>query len=598
MKKKVFAFLLAVLMLLSVVGCAKKAAEPVVEATKEPVVTAAPTAAPTPEPTPEPKPEPTEAVILFTNDVHCGVDDEIGYVGLARIKAALEAANKTVILVDCGDAVQGDVIGTLSKGEAIIELMNDVGYDVAVIGNHDFDYGMEQFNKNISLAKYQYVCCNFLNDKGEAVLKPYTIIEAVGKKIAFIGIDTPESFTKSTPVYFQDAEGNFIFSFCEENEGKDLYDKVQETVDAVRAEGADYVIALAHLGVDYQSSPWTASEVIENTTGIDAVLDGHSHTDFKVEYDKDFVSVKNKDGNEVIHSSTGTKLHNVGMLTLTPAEDKINASVKLIDASAMAFMDEVGVLAEDNGMGDVVKAALAKNEELVNTVVAHTDVDLVIKDPVTGERIVRSQETNLGDLCADAYRAMGGTEIAFVNGGGVRDVIPAGDITYGQIIKVHPFGNALCTVEATGQEILDALEFSVCSLPGESGGFLHVSGLKFTVDLNVDSTVVKDSKKQFVEVAGERRVTDVEVLQEDGTYAPLDPEKTYTLACHNYLLKDKGDGYTMFADNNFLTEDVMLDNQVLINYIVEKLGGTVGAEYGDPYGEGRITIIDKAAAAE
>lgn len=562
MNKKVFAFLLAVLMLLSVVACAKKESTE----TKE-----------------------KDIVILYTNDVHCGITDGMGYVGVARVKAALEAAGKEVILVDNGDAVQGDVIGTLSKGEAIVELMNDVGYDVATIGNHEFDYGMDQFKKNVSLAKFQYVCCNFLDDKGAAVLKPYTIIEKAGKKIAFVGIDTPEAFTKSTPKYFQDAEGNYIYSFCEGNNGQDLFDKVQATVDAARAEGADYVIALAHLGIDYQSEPWTASKVIENTTGIDVMLDGHSHTDFKRDIGQDSILVKNKDGNEVIHTSTGTKLANVGILTI--AGDKISA--KLLDASAMKFMDEAGLLPEDNGMGEVVKAALAKNEELVNTVVAHTDVDLVIKDPVSGERIVRSQETNLGDLCADAYRAMGETDIAFVNGGGVRDTIPAGDVTYGQIIKVHPFGNALCTVEVTGQEILDALEFSVCNLPGESGGFLHVSGLKFTVDMNVDSTVVMTEKKEFVEVAGERRIKDVEVLQEDGTYAPIDPNKTYTLASHNYMLRDQGDGYTMFSDNNFLSEDVMLDNQVLINYIVEKLGGTVGTDYVDPYGQGRITIVQK-----
>ena len=564
MNKKVFACLLAVVMLLGmiVVPAAAKAEG------EEPA---------------------KEIVVLYTNDVHCGVTDGMGYVGVARVKAALEAAGKEVILVDNGDAVQGDVIGTLSKGESIVELMNDVGYDVATIGNHEFDYGMDQFKKNVSLAKFQYVCCNFLDDKGAAVLKPYTIIEKAGKKIAFVGIDTPEAFTKSTPKYFQDGEGNFIYSFCEGNDGQDLYNKVQETVDAARAEGADYVIALAHLGVDYQSAPWTASEVIVNTTGIDVVLDGHSHTDFKLAYGQDFVAVKNKEGNEVIHTSTGTKLANVGILTI--AGDKITA--KLVDTSAMKFMDMAGLLAEDNGVGEVVKAAIAKNEELVNTVVAHTDVDLVIKDPVSGERIVRNQETNLGDLCADAYRAMGETDIAFVNGGGVRDTIPAGDVTYGQIIKVHPFGNALCTVEATGQEILDALEMSVSSMPGESGGFLQVSGLKFTVDMNVDSTVVKDEKKMFVEVSGDRRIKDVEVLQADGSYAPIDPAKTYTLACHNYLLKDMGDGYTMFADNKFLSENVMLDNQVLINYIVEKLGGTVGADYVDPYGQGRITIVQK-----
>ena len=576
MNKKVFAILLAVLMMLSVVACAKKTAEPVAAATAEP------TAAPA---------EPKDIVVLYTNDVHCGITDGIGYAGLARIKAALAAAGKEVILVDNGDSDQGDVIGTLSKGEAIIELMNEVGYDVATIGNHEFDYGMEQFNKNVSLAKFQYVCCNFLNDKGEAVLKPYTIIEKDGKKIGFVGIDTPEAFTKSTPTYFQDGERNYIFSFCEGNNGQDLYDKVQATVDAVRAEGVDYVIALAHLGIDEQSAPWMSTDVITNTTGIDVMLDGHSHSVISGE------AVKNKDGNDVILTSTGTKLANVGVLTIS-SEGKL--STMLLDSDVIRFMDAINAFAEDNGTGAAVAAALAKNEELVNTVVAKTSVTLTTTDPVAVDekgnaiRIVRNQETNLGDLCADAYRAMGNTDIAFVNGGGVRANIEEGDITYGQIIKVHPFGNALCTVEASGQEVLDALEMSVSSMPGESGGFLHVSGLKFTVDMNVDSTVVKDEKKMFVEVAGDRRVKDVEVLQEDGTYAPIDPNKTYTLACHNYLLKDMGDGYTMFADNNFLSEDVMLDNQVLINYIVEVLGGTVGGEYVDPYGQGRITIIPKA----
>ena len=565
MNKKVFACLLAVVMLLGLImvpAAAKAEGE-----------------------------EAKDIVILYTNDVHCGINDSIGYEGLARVKAAYEAVGKEVILVDCGDSVQGDVIGTLSKGEAIVELMNEVGYDVAVIGNHEFDYGMEQFNKNVSLAKFQYICCNFLNDKGEAVLKPYTIVEAAGKKIGFIGIDTPESFTKSTPVYFQDGEGNYIFSFCEGNNGQDLYDKVQETVDAVRTEGVDYVIAVAHLGIDYQSAPWMSTDVITNTTGIDVVLDGHSHSVIAGD------AVKNKDGNDVILTSTGTKLANIGIFTIT-GEGKM--STMLLDSDAIKFMSAVGALTEDNGAGEAVAAALAKNEELVNTVVAKTSVTLTTTDPVAVDekgkaiRIVRNQETNLGDLCADAYRAMGNTDIAFVNGGGIRANIEEGDITYGQIIKVHPFGNALCTVEATGQEILDALEFSVCNLPGESGGFLHVSGLKFTVDMNVDSTVVKSEKKEFVEVAGERRVRDVEVLQEDGTYAPIDPNKTYTLASHNYMLRDEGDGYTMFSDNNFLTEDTMLDNQVLITYIKDVLGGTVGSEYVDPYGQGRITIIPKA----
>ena len=335
MNKKVFACLLAVVMLLGLImvpAAAKAEGE-----------------------------EAKDIVILYTNDVHCGITDGMGYVGVARVKAAYEAAGKEVILVDNGDALQGDIIGTLSKGEAIVELMNAIGYDVATIGNHEFDYGMEQFNKNVELAKFKYVCCNFLNDDGNAVLEPYTILEKAGKKIAFVGVDTPQTFASSTPTYFQDGEGNWIYSFCEGNNGQDLYDKVQATVDAARAEGVDYVIALAHLGIDASSSPWTSSELIVNTTGIDAVLDGHSHSVISGE------KVKNKDGNEVILTSTGTKLENVGIFTI---DGEGNMSSMLLDADAIKFMSAVGALTEDNGAGEAVQAAIDKNEELVNTVVA------------------------------------------------------------------------------------------------------------------------------------------------------------------------------------------------------------------------------------
>ncbi|MBQ1565854.1 MAG: bifunctional metallophosphatase/5'-nucleotidase [Clostridia bacterium] len=580
MKRRVLILFLAALMLL-VLACkpAENKPEPQAEVTEAPVVTEAP--APEPEPVPEPD---NSIVILYTNDTHCGVTDGMGFDGVARVKTALEAAGKNVILVDNGDAVQGDVIGTLSKGEAIIDLMNAMGYDVATIGNHEFDYGMEQFNKNVGLAAFKYVACNFIGPDGNPVLDAYTIIECAGKKIAFVGVATPQTFKSSTPTYFMDENGNFIYSFCEGNNGQDLYDAVQNAVDAARAEGADYVIALTHLGIEADAQPWTSSDVIVHTNGIDAVLDGHSHSVIESE------TVKNKDGNKIPLTSTGTKFQNVGWLVI--GEDG-SITTHLISASAIALMDDLDLLNEDGGMGDVIAAAIAKNEELVNKVVAHTDVELVVNDPVlTDVRIVRSQETNLGDLCADAYRAMGESDVAFVNGGGVRASIPAGDITFGQIIKVHPFGNALCVVEATGEEIMDALEFSVSKLPGEFGGFLHVSGMKFVIDMKVESPVKTDEKGMFVSVEGERRVKDLEVLQADGTYAPIDPEKIYTVACHNYLLKDMGDGYTMFADNNLLRDSVMIDNQVLINYIVDVLNGTVGSEYADPYGQGRITFAE------
>ena len=547
MKKKLLALTLVLMLLLA--GCGS--------------------AAPAETPAPAPAEETAylgldnDIVILYTNDVHCGVDDNLGYAGLATVKNALEAQGKHVVLVDNGDAVQGDTIGTLSNGEYIIDIMNEIGYDVATPGNHEFDYGMDQFLALTEQANFPYVSANFVDNDGNTVLDPYVIKDVAGVKIAFVGISTPKTITTSTPKYFQDDNGNYIYAFQQDETGEKLYAAVQSAVDAARAEGAQFVIALAHLGIEEDCSPWTSSEVIVNTTGIDAVLDGHSHSMIECE------KVKNKDGAEVLLSSTETKLAYIGCLTI---KDDGSMSTTLIG---------------DNGMKDFIGGIQEEFEALVNTVVASTDVDLIIKDPASGERIVRVSETNLGDLCADAYRAMSGADVAIVNGGGVRADIPAGDITYGQIIAVHPFGNEMCVVECTGQEILDALELGCSKLPAESGGFLHVSGMTYTIDLNVESSVKLDENGMFVSVEGDRRVKDVTIGGE-----PLDPEKTYPLASHNYKLKDCGDGYSMFADNVFLQDSVMIDNQVLINYIVDVLGGTVGEEYADPYGQGRITIIE------
>ena len=568
MNKKVFACLLALVMVLGMV--------------------AVPAAA---------KAEGEEAkdiAILYTNDVHCGVDVSsscIGYEGLARIKTAMEAAGKEVILVDCGDAIQGDVIGSFSKGENIIQIMNDVGYDVATVGNHEFDYGMDQFFKNVSMAQFTYVCCNFTDKDGKAVLAPYIILERAGKKIAFVGIATPETYYTSTPTYFQNAERTeYLYSFSEGDNGIKLYETVQESVDAAKKEGADYVIALSHLGTDASSVPYTSSDLLENTNDIDVLLDGHSHSIIEGN------TVKNNEGKATLQSSTGTKLANVGCLTIT-ADGKL--STMLINKGAVNFATMVGGLKDDAGAAEKIAAVEAKYADEVGVIVAHTKVDLVINDPTPDEngkpiRIVRRMETNLGDLCADAYRAMGKTDVAFVNGGGVRDTIPQGDITLAQIIKVHPFGNVFTVVKTTGQHILDALELGASRLPGESGGFLQVSGLRYTINMNVDSHVMKDEKGNFLFVDGERRVQDVEILQADGTYAPIDPEGTYTLASHDYMLKDGGDGFSMFQNDEFVQlENYVPDNEVLISYIRDTLGGTVGNEYLEPYGEGRISFIQK-----
>ena len=524
-------------------------------------------------------------VILHTNDVHCGIDpvtDEetgavtnVGYAGVAAYKAEMEAqyGAENVTLVDAGDAIQGGPIGTLSKGSYIVDIMNEVGYDFAIPGNHEFDYGMDNF---LTLAKekaeYTYLCCNFTDLEGNAVLDAYKVVDYGDVSVGYVGIDTPESFTKSTPTYFQDAEGNYIYSFSQGNEGADLYAAVQKAVDAAVADGADYVVALGHLGNEGSTDVWTSKSVIANTTGIDVFIDGHSHET----YDE---TVQNKDGEDVVLAQTGTKLANIGKVVIDTKTGDITAEL----VSGYEKQDET-----------VAAYVAGVNEEfagVLQEVVAKSDVALTTLDPATGERAVRNAETNLGDLCADAYRVLLGADIAFVNGGGIRADIAAGDITYEDIINVHPFGNEACLVETTGQDILDALEMGARLYPVENGGFLQVSGISYTIDASVPSSVVLSDEGEFVKVDGDYRVKDVMVGDE-----PLDVTKTYTLASHNYMLKSGGDGFVMFKDDTVLKDCVMIDNQVLINYIVDELGGVVSADYAEP--QGRITIVNADSAAE
>ena len=523
-----------------------------------------------------------DIVILATNDVHNGVDiskDEdgkvttMGYASLAAYVAETEkAAGKgNVTLIDAGDSVQGEAIGTLSTGEYLIDIMNHLGYDLAIPGNHEYDFGMARFFELVDKADFPYISANFTDLKTNApVFDAYKIFSYGDVKVAFVGVTTPETFTKSTPAYFQDAAGNYIYGFCEGNNGKDLYDSVQKSVDAAVAAGADYVIAVAHLGIDDESKPWTSKELISNTTGISVVIDGHSHSTIDGE------TYKSKDNKDVILVQAGTKLSGISKVVIT-ADGKIDAEVvsgyEGVDAETDKFVKDIQATFEDD----------------LKKVVAKTDVELFVNDPETGNRMVRSRETNLGDLAADAYRELLGADIAFVNGGGIRTNIAAGNITYGQIIAVHPFGNAACLIETTGQKILDALELGSRSNPGESGGFLQVSGINYTIDNTIKSTVVVDDKGNFVEVSGARRVKNVKVGG-----VPIDPTATYTLASHNYMLKSGGDGYSMFIGDKLLQNEVLIDNQVLINYIVDELGGVVGSEYSNPYGQGRIQITSAA----
>lgn len=521
-----------------------------------------------------------DVVVLFTSDVHCGIDQGFGYVGLAAVRDAMEAAGNHVLLVDNGDSIQGEPIGTMTTGEANIKLMNAVGYDIAIPGNHEFDYGMERFLELTKLAEFPYISVNF-NKEGELVFEPYVIKEFDGVKIAFVGMTTPKTITSSTPKYFQNDAGEFIYGFMQDETGEKLYAAVQSAVDAARAEGAAYVVAMGHLGNEASCKPWTYADVIANTTGIDAFLDGHSH-------DTDQVEMLNKDGAKVLRSGCGTKLQGVGYL-------RISAKGEL-SAGLYSWNNDVAVpqlLGISNGVSEAVDAATQTLNEKLNEVVAAAKVDLTIYDPnVTRDdgskiRIIRNAETNLGNLCSDAYRDQSGADVAFVNGGGIRVSIDAGDITLNDILKVHPFGNVMCVVEATGQQILDALEFGARAVPNETGGFQHTSGLTYEIHTYIESTAKMDENGMFAGVEGEYRVKNVKVAGED-----LVLDQIYTVASHNYMLKNGGDGFNMFMNCKLLQDEVMIDNQVLINYITGTLGGVVGEEYANPYGQGRIVAVE------
>ncbi len=586
--RRILSVLLALMLLLSLTACSAPG--------KTPEPTAAPTAEPTPAPTQAPAPatpEPTEPpappvektgdiVILFTSDIHCGIDQGFGYAGLQQVRDYLLSQGDEVILVDDGDNIQGEPIGTMTKGEALIDLMNQMGYSVAIPGNHEFDYGMETFLSLAEKADFPYVSCNF-NHQGELVFEPYVIRELAGKQVAFVGVTTPKTLTSSTPVYFQDENGEYVYGFFQDESGEGVYNAVQAAVDAARGEGAEYVVVMGHMGNEAECVPYTYGDVISQTNGIDVFLDGHSH-------DTDQVVVKNKDGADVPRSACGTKLACIGWCRIA-ADGKISTGLYTWNNKESVPK----LLGVENEMSAAVSEASAKLNEKLSEVVAGTAVGLTINDPVAVDdngrpiRMIRRAETNLGDLCADAYRDQSGADIAFVNGGGIRVSIDAGDITLGQMLSVFPFGNELCVLEVTGQQILDALEWGARAVPSETGAFLQVSGLSYEIHSYLDSSCVADENGMFAGVEGERRVKNVLVGGE-----PIDPAATYTLASHNYMLLSAGDGYSMFEGSPVLQNCVKLDNQVLIDFITGTLKGVVGEEYEEPTGQGRIVIFEEA----
>ncbi|MBR2879955.1 MAG: bifunctional metallophosphatase/5'-nucleotidase, partial [Oscillospiraceae bacterium] len=478
----------------------------------------------------------TGITILYTNDIHSYIDKDITYSLLAAYKDSL---GEDVLLVDAGDAIQGCAYGSMDNGETVIKLMNAAGYDLATLGNHEFDYKMEgRIKVTDEWAEFPYVSCNFYNEKdgvvGDSVLDSYKIFVIGGKKIAFVGITTPESFSKSTPKYFQDDNGNYIYGIAGGTDGAALYAAVQNAIDAATAEGADYIIALGHLGIDESSKPWTSEDVIANTTGLDAFIDGHSHTS------KPQDKVTDKGGNSVILTQAGEYFGAIGQMTIT--EEGI--ATKLVTAEDLAD------ITPDTEVKAIEDAWIKDVDTQLGEVIGSVDFTFDNYD-ADGNRLVRKQETNTGNFCADALYYLFDNldydvDVAIMNGGGIRNKAITGEISYLTCKQIHTFGNIACLQIITGQQLLDALEFGARQTPDvEVGGFLHVSGVKYTVDASIESTVQMDDKANWIGgPTGEYRVKDVMILQ-DGEYVPLDLEAKYNLAGYNYTLRDLGDGFTM-----------------------------------------------------
>ncbi len=506
-----------------------------------------------------------DIVILFESDVHCATE---GYTKLAALKSEAKAESDYVSVVSCGDFVQGTALGAVSDGEYIIEIMNAVGYDVITLGNHEFDYTIPTLKELTDELTAKTVSCNFVTlSDGKTVYDPYTIISYGDTDVAFIGITTPESISKSTPVYFSDEDGNYIYGFSADT----LYEVVQDSIDAALADGADYVVALSHLGTEYVTEEWTAQEVAAHTSGIDVMLDGHSHSVIESG------TVSDMNGEDVLISSVGTKFEYIGRLTIGSDGEM---TTELVETASYDGSDE----AVDKVVSGIEEEYAAMGDRVVGT----SAVTLTMLDE-DGNRAVRNAETNIGDFCADAYRAEYDADIGIMNGGGMRADIAAGDVTYNDILNMIPFGNLTCAVEASGQAVLDMLEHSVKSCPEEAGGFLQVSGIRFNVNTSIESSVTLDENDLFTGIAGARRVSGVEVLdRETGEYEPIDPNATYTIASIEYLLTESGSGYAMF-DDAVVVRDGVVDTQTVEDYI-EALGGVIGEEYAEP--QGRINILE------
>lgn len=558
--------------------------------------------------------------IVYTNDVHSYIDnvvkDDDGNVigdGLRFSKIAamvndMRDAGENVLLVDAGDEIQGDIYGAMDEGQTIIDIMKATGYQLATPGNHDFDYGVIQFLKLAETAGFPYVTCNFHSTKTkEIIFTDSYIFDIAGKKVAFVGVTTPEVITSSTPTYFQDETGEFIYTVDGLDDANDLYTSLQNAIDKVR-DDVDYVIGIGHVGVgmDMAKKGLDSRTVIANVAGLDAFIDGHSHTTMESE------AVKDKDGKDVILTQTGCYLNAVGVMTIS--EDG-NVSTKLVNDYDR----------EDEKVASLEKEWIDSINSQMSEKIGVLENTLYISNPDNkAERWIRAKELNAGDFVADSVywffneKLDMDCDIVLQNGGGIRSDIEKGDLTYATVKQVEPFGNMICLISATGQQIVDALEKGAIvsgewddewNIPAENGGFMQVAGMTYTIDTTVPSSVEDDGNGMFIGVNGDYRVRDVQVYnKESGQYEPIELDKNYNLGGLNYILRNNGNGLSMFEKDELLVDYVGQDYVILAEYVksfgtnpedtivntqnspLMKYDGYM-LDYDNPLGAGRINII-------
>lgn len=519
---------------------------------------------------PEEISNPHEIVILYTNDIHNAyLRDEasgrLGYASIAARKAELEKDGKFVILLDGGDALMGAAIGTFTEGAAMADLMNEVGYSFCVPGLNDFPLGIDRLKElDESHSGFSYVACNLLYaESGETVFEPYGLVEYEDLSIAITGIVSPVKAGADSGWLSEE------YTLCHEENGEALYKAVQSAVDGAYAEGADYVVCIGHTGTDPDNAPWTTSQILMNTTGISLYLDASSHLPYSGEL------IDNMDGKPVPVYSNADSFSSFAEIYLHTDSGEISGEI---------VTEYEG---EDSDTLTYMQTVTDSYEQILDEIIALNDVPLILNDPETGEKIIGSCETNLGDFCADAYRTVLGTDIAFVRSGEIYAQLPSGALTNRNILSVQPYQDAVYAVEVSGQEILDALEMAYRFVgESESSAFLQISGLSCKVDTQIPSTVVLDEDGSFLKVAGARRVTEVFI----GTQ-PVEPDKVYTLAASSFFLNG-ADGFTMFRDNMLREGEFLLDHQVLLRYLKSGLSGIIPKYlYENPYGDGRITVL-------